>query len=371
MKNSKINLLVDAHVFDDHFQGSRTYISGLYRSLIRQAPWIHFFFAASDTETLHREFGSHDHVSFVKLRLKNSLFRLSVDLPRIIIQNKISIAHFQYAVPLIKRCKEIVTIHDVLFMDYPEYFPFFYRLIRKPIFKYAAQRADNLLTVSDYAKHSISKNLRIAENKITVLPNGIDKSFLQSKASSCQVSFPYILYVSRWEPRKNHVLLMKAFRELRLHTHGLKLVFIGKKDIQSNDFDLYWKTMSNEEQSSVLFLDSVSQEELKSYYENCSLFVYPSLAEGFGIPPLEAAALGIPVLCSNTTGMSDFTFFENGLFDPFDKEELKKKISVNLSHKNKTEIERIQSHVIRIYDWDLIAAKFLQVINAQSNATYS
>lgn len=206
VKIKTINLLVDAHGFDDHFQGSRTYISGLYRSLISQAPWIHFFFAAYDVHTLQQEFGSHQNVSYLKFKGKNNLFRLSIDVPRLVRQNKIDIAHFQYVVPFVKKCKEIVTIHDVLFMDYPQYFPFLYKVIRRPIFRYSARKADTLLTVSDYAKHSISKNLKVPEDKVIVLPNGIDKSFLHSQPSSAAVDYPYILYVSRWEPRKNHLL---------------------------------------------------------------------------------------------------------------------------------------------------------------------
>jgi glycosyltransferase involved in cell wall biosynthesis len=360
--NPQIRLLIDAHGFDTHFQGSRTYIAGLYRSLIAQAPWIHFFFAASDITALQAEFGLHENVSFVNFKVKNNLFRLAFDIPRIIKEHRIDIAHFQYAVPFLKTSKEIVTIHDVLFLDYPEYFPFFYRFIRAPIFKNSAHRADLLLTVSDYAKKSIARHFKLQENKIRVLPNGIDQSFLLGRAPVIETSSPYILYVSRWEPRKNHLLLTRAFMELGLHHQGYKLVFIGRKDIPSKDFNNYWDTLSSEEQKSVVFLDSVSQEELAAYYHKSSLFVYPSLAEGFGIPPIEAAAMDVPVLCSNTTAMSDFTFFKEGLFNPQNKEELKAKIRDALAYRDETRIQNIRSYVVNVYDWNVIAGKYLQMI---------
>lgn len=361
----KIRLLIDAHGFDTHFQGSRTYIAGLYRSLIEQTPWIHFFFAARDIAPLEREFGFHENVSFVNFKARNNLFRLALDIPRIIKKHSIDIAHFQYAVPFLKTCKEIVTIHDVLFLDYPEYFPFFYKFIRKPIFKNAAHRADLLLTVSDYAKKSIARNFNVRENKIKVIPNGISRSLVLGRSPVLETPSRYILYVSRWEPRKNHLLLTKAFIELGLHRQGYKLILIGKKDIPAKDFDHYWQTLSADEQKSILCLNSVSQEELAAYYQKSTLFIYPSLAEGFGIPPIEAAAMGIPVLCSNATAMSDFTFFKRGLFNPEDKEELKEKISDVLYQRDEIQIENIRSHVLRVYDWNAIAGRYLQMIREE------
>lgn len=363
--NTQIRLLIDAHGFDAHFQGSRTYIAGLYRSLIEQAPWIHFFFAARDIAQLEQEFGFHENVTFVNFKARTNLIRLAIDIPRIIRKHNIHIAHFQYAVPFLKTCKEIVTIHDALFLDYPEYFPFFYKFIRTPIFKNAAHRADLLLTVSDYAKKSIARNFNIGEDKIHIIPNGISKSLVQGTSSARVTPLRYILYVSRWEPRKNHLLLTKAFIELGLYRQGYKLILIGKKDIRAKIFDHYWQTLSVEEQKSILCLDSVSQEELAGYYRNSALFVYPSLAEGFGIPPIEAAAMGIPVLCSNATAMSDFTFFKRGLFNPKDKEELKEKITEALSERNETETENIRSLVLRVYDWNAIAGMYLQLIKKE------
>lgn len=360
--NPQIRLLIDAHGFDTHFQGSRTYIAGLYRALIAQAPWIHFFFAACDITSLEREFGVHANVSFIKLKTTNSLFRLAFDIPSIVKKHKIDVAHFQYVVPFLKTCKEIVTMHDVLFIDYPHYFPFLYKVIRTPVFRNSARRADLLFTVSEYAKQSIARNFNIRENKIKALRNGIDNSFLLVHTPAIETPSRYILYVSRWEPRKNHIILTRAFMELGLWQQGYKLVFIGRKDIPAKDFDHYWQTLEEEERKSVIFLDSVSQEALAAYYQKTTLFIYPSLAEGFGIPPIEAAAMGIPVLCSNATAMSDFTFFKQGLFNPKDKEELKEKITTALSHRDEIEIQSIRSHVLNLYDWDIIAGEFLQII---------
>ena len=360
----KFNLLVDAHGFDGHFQGSRSYIAGLYKALIPKAEGIHFFLAAYDVDALTREFGLHQNVSFVKLKSRRNLVRLSFDIPRLIRKYDIDCTHFQYAVPFIKTSKEIVTIHDVLFLDYPRYFPFLYRLIREKIFKISAQRADLLLTVSNYAKQSISLHLHVPEEKIHVLPNGIDNSFLVPSNDGEASSSPYILYVSRWEPRKNHFVVLKAFLELGLHKRGYKLVFIGKKDIREKIFEIFWKTLPEHEKQNVEFLESVSQKDLITFYRKSSLFVYPSIAEGFGIPPLEAAAAAVPVLCSNRTAMSDFTFFKDSLFDPENTEELKQKIKKILVQKDEKLLQAIRSHVIKNYDWEKIADDYLGLLSA-------
>ena len=160
-----VNLFVDCHVFDGNLQGTTTYLKGLYQELINDKS-KNFFLAAHNIENLQSIFGIHENVIYLQYSSKNKFVRLLFDIPKLIRQNKIDYAHFQYIVPPTKSCKYIVTIHDVLFLDFPQYFPLFYRIKNKLFFKYSANKSDIVLTVSQYSKEKIEKHIKEIEPKI-------------------------------------------------------------------------------------------------------------------------------------------------------------------------------------------------------------
>ena len=141
----------------------------------------------------------------------------------------------------------------------------------------------------------------------------------------------YILTVGRIEPRKNFLILLQAFVELKLHEKGYKLMIIGAPDLAYYEFYNYYASLPEDIKNAVA-IDKASFTELVSLYKNASLFVFPSLAEGFGIPPLEAIEYGCPLLCSNVTAMAEFDLPKEVMFNPTDMEELKRKISITLEN---------------------------------------
>jgi glycosyltransferase involved in cell wall biosynthesis len=366
---NKIRLFVDSHVFDDSLQGSRTYIKGLYNELIKSDLNIEFYFGAFDIENLENEFGKHENVRYIKYHTRNKFIRLAIDIPYNILKYRIDIAHFQYISPLFKFSKEILTIHDVLFLDFPDLFPAGYRLRNKVLFRGSARKADYLLTVSEYSRQRISEHFGIKTEDIHIIPNGISDDYFNyyRKLPDIKTKYGlnmYMLYVSRIEPRKNHVLLLKAFEELELWKKGYKLVLIGNKALASPLFESCFRQLPDIVSKSVLVIDGSYGDELKSFYRNCSLFIYPSLAEGFGIPPLEAVASQVPVLCANTTAMSDFSFLGNGLFNPQSISELKEKINLFLDDGKKD--FRSESEYVRTrYNWRNSASAFVKIILKQ------
>ena len=177
-----MRLLVDCHVFDGKFQGTRTYLQGIYQNLVGHKN-INFYFAACDIENIKHVFGVADNIHYVQLTTGNSIKRLALELPRIIKQYRIDFAHYQYVSPLPKLCKEIVTIHDLLFLDYPQYFPLSYRIKNTFFFRRSAKRADILLTVSPYSKKEIVRHFDINEDIIQITPNDC-KSYRAEKKPS-------------------------------------------------------------------------------------------------------------------------------------------------------------------------------------------
>lgn len=326
-----MRVLVDCHVFDGKFQGTRTYLEGLYKCMIKHKD-ITFYFAAHNIENLMNVFGKSDNIKYVELRHTGSIGRLLFDFPRIIKGNNIDYAHFQYITPFRKTCKEIDTIHDLLFMDYPQYFSLGYRIKNKFFFKQSAKKADIVLTVSDYSRNRISHWFKIPKENIHITENAVlpisDKVAIPDVKEKYGLN-KYILTVSRIEPRKNHLMLLEAFVELELHKKGYDLLIIGTPDLKYAAFQTYYNGLSEDIKMHIKIM-SVPFPDLVGMYQKASLFVFPSLAEGFGIPPLEAIEYGCPVLCSDATAMKEFGLPKEVMFSPKDKEELKSKMITQL-----------------------------------------
>lgn len=354
---SRIKIFVDAHVFDDSFQGTTTYIKGLYSALVKDSDF-EITLAAHNIEKLKTVF-TDPRFKFIAFIETSKYKRLALEIPALIKKNGFDFAHFQYITPPIKSCRYINTIHDLLFLDFPQYFPWTYRFTKKHIFKFSANRSEIICTVSEYSKKALIKHYQIPAEKILITANAVSEytgpfSDVKSKYKLNK----YILFVSRMEPRKNHYLMLKSFVELALYEQGYKLVFIGRtKDVKTENYHNYYNSLDEIIKDSVLHIENISYEELNSFYKNADLFVYPSLAEGFGIPPLEAAIMECKVLCSNQTAMSDFDFFGKYLFDPSDPQQLKEKILNTLDDQNYP-FEKIKNAVIQKYNWKNIADAF-------------
>tara|TARA_B110000091_G_scaffold208451_2_gene248160 strand:+ start:119 stop:1246 length:1128 start_codon:yes stop_codon:yes gene_type:complete len=372
MKN---RILIDCHKFDDKFEGIRTFIKGIYLSFYEINNDFDIFLAANDIENLKEEFKSLKGVHFVKLRFKNNIMRLLFEMPYIIYKYKISFAHFQYVVPPIKLCKYIVTCHDILFNDYPQYFTLYYRYIKNFMYKNSIQRSEIITTVSNYSKDRISQIFNVKKNRIIVTPNSVGEEFKQGINKQDSIEYiqtqyniqNYLIYVSRIEPRKNHQMLLIAFIELELWKSSYSLVFIGKNCFENKELNKLYDNLDNNIKSNIHFLEDIPQFDLLHFYNASLLSVFPSLAEGFGIPPLESVSMQVPTLCSNQTAMSDFDFFGEQLFNPLDLNELKMKIRKQLQEGTQN-VKLIADKVHQKYSWKNSAKVIYKaLINENSN----
>lgn len=361
MKNS---IFVDCHVFDGGFQGSRSYIKGLYSELLNNHSDMKIYMAAYDIENLRNEFGEYENLIYLKYSSKNKFFRLSFEIPYLLRKNSIECAHFQYMVPIFKMCKEIVTIHDMLFLDYPMYFGYKYKILYNILFKIAAKRADLLLTVSQYSRKRISHHCKINLDDIFVIPNGVNTKTLQPRQIQ-KMNYKFILYVSRIEERKNHLSLLKAYVKSNLWISNMKLIFAGKQSSKTMALYQYLDSLPSKIKQNVVFCVP-DNDTLAQLLNNCECFVYPSIAEGFGIPPLEAAVLGKKVLCSDTTAMADFKNLGFCMFDPFDIDALSIKLKNICDEKNVKSHNNI-TEILQTYQWEHISSQYRLLLNGLFN----
>ncbi|UOB19423.1 glycosyltransferase family 4 protein [Abyssalbus ytuae] len=359
-----MNILVDAHVFDGKYQGTRSYLKGLYSALISMAPpkWI-FFIAANKIDNLKKEFGEHTNIKYIKLN-NNKFYRLLLEIPYIIKKNNIDFAHFQYIVPPFKNCKQIVTIHDILFeqSEFKKFFPLKYRIINGILFKMSVRRSDILLTVSNYSREKISELYNVDLSEIHVTPNSVEIDFKKIEITSKTFKGEkFILYVSRIEPRKNHIILLKAFFELELYKKGYLLVFVGSKDFVDKQLLKYINKNKELVKQHVVWKSDLTLNQIKLCYYNCSLFVFPSVAEGFGIPIMEAMVFNKKIIISNQTAMKDFNLPPELTFNPYDVDELKNKLMNMLS--NKKDYKELYMNILSEFKWEKSAEKMIHLIN--------
>jgi glycosyltransferase involved in cell wall biosynthesis len=223
-------------------------------------------------------------------------------------------------------------------MRYPNLYSFFDRKIHYYKFKYAANKADLVIAISEQTKKDIVTYLNINQDKIKVIYQGcapvfkeeIPSEFIEITRSKYQLPNQFILNVGTIETRKNVLSVIKAIKEI-----DTKLVIIGKKTTYFKEINSY--ILENNLQNKVIFLENVELKELASIYRMASIFIYPSVFEGFGIPIIEALYSKTPVITSKGGCFAE-AGGENSIYiDPLNPEELKIEIKELLVNSEKRE----------------------------------
>ena len=224
-----------------------------------------------------------------------------------------------FSIPRALPCPYVMTVHDMVeHMARAREQSGFWRSLHFQLTKRVLRGAARIVAVSNFTKSEIEKLFEISADRIEVVYNAIDERFLHGHASAAdreliaqryQVTYPFLLYAGRISAHKNVVRMIEAFSALKTELErdqaypDLKLIIIG--DDLSGNPDLRRTVVRSGVQHDVRFLGFVPIEVLRIFYDEAKIFVFPSLYEGFGLPPLEAMVHGTPVVTSNVSSLPE------------------------------------------------------------------
>ncbi len=227
------------------------------------------------------------------------------------------LAHF-------KQARTVYTLHDLIFLRYPEYHLPYNRWYLTYTMPRYLRAADVIITPSKHSKQDAIEFYGLPESKIKVIYEApapyfkpaVDRTSLDRVRQKYSLPEKFILHVATIEPRKNLTRLLEAFKSILDDWPDFKLVLIGKKGWLYDSFFQHLRALGLQEQ--VIFPGFVAEADLPACYQLAKVFVYPSLYEGFGLPPLEAMACGIPVISSNSSSLPEVVGDAGLLFEPTD-----------------------------------------------------
>ena len=338
------------------------YIDGIYRRQIEIDRYLKEFRNLKLTyEYYNKPKNPLDFFSKRYLRYPYYCFRHTKNL------KEYTIFHisFQYLADLsyfLDRNRTIITCHDIFtFLEKNN--------LKNPFIvqKYSLlglKRCKYIIAISEFTKNELLTKLKIPEEKIFVIKNGINRKMFSPLAkeelSISKPLFPNqkkILHVGTEEYRKNFITLLKAFSIIRKKYQSIKLIRIGKPS-----YTYLIKKLGLEKD--IIYINNINNERLREIYNLCDFLIFPSLYEGFGFPGLEAAACGTPVICSDISIFreiyQDFPLY----FPPKDYKSLAQIILENIDNDEiKLEMRKKGNKVAKLHSWEKSAIRYFKLIN--------
>jgi glycosyltransferase involved in cell wall biosynthesis len=317
---------VDAHAIGRRLTGNEVYI----RSLLEA-------FATLDRESEFIAYISTDEAarivpaSFEKRRVsRNPFLRLGCEMSRRLREDKPDLIHVQYTAPLNCPPPIVVSVHDVSFLEHPEYFTPARALQLRLTVRNTVRRAARILTGSEFSRAAIARAYSLDSEQIAVVPNAAASLFRPAPRAAAAdwvrsrlgLSAPFILTVGDLQARKNQAGLIRAFAEMvRAHPEAPHHLVLAGQD-SWHGAEVHAAAERSGVGGRIHLTGFVSDPDLLQLYNACEFFVFPSFYEGFGLPVLEAMACGRAVACSNASAVHEVADAAALLFDPYSIREM-------------------------------------------------
>ena len=315
------NIVYDARVCDGKIHGISQVAEQLLKCII-ELDKDNKYIVLCNNDYIQGKMPQKDNVTYKKLKSKVYSINEQAEVLNCAKKIKTDLYHSPtFTAPLFASFPVIINIHDLIPMVYPEFFPIKYAFYYKLFVSKIAKKATKIVTCSESSKTDISRLFSVDPSKILVAYNSVtppDESAENIEESKIEKITPgYMLYVGNQKPHKNFVNAAKAFDILqnKCPDKNLKLVAVGISD----DFFRQSPVHKIENIICIKYLDSI---ELNYLYKNAGLFLFPSLYEGFGLPPLEAMSYGVPVVSSYCSSMPEILGNAYEKVDPENPEDI-------------------------------------------------
>lgn len=283
--------------------GIGTYIN----NLVPRIAEFHFFkeIVLLGNENLNRLMSESERISVIQCSAPIYSIKEQVEIFKKIPKDTDLFWSPHYNIPLLYKGKLLVTVHDVLHLALPQFAKGIHkRMYTRLFFSAIAKKASAVLTVSNYSKQEMIKHTSISPERIFPIHLGINQKWLEDIQNDTSVHHkPYILYVGNVKPHKNLVGLVQAFKKI-MDRIDHDVVIVGKKEgFITGDDQIAHEVEGLDDR--ILFTGYIKEDILKQYYSQAQMLVFPSLYEGFGLPPLEAMAFGCPVIVSDQASIPE------------------------------------------------------------------
>ncbi len=375
-ENNKKRIGIDARFYGPIGKGLGRYTQEVVDNIIRLDNVNEYvvFLRKDNFDELVLE--GHSNVRKVLSEVRWYSFLEQFLMPWFIWREKLDLVHFpHFNVPFFVPTKFIVTIHDLILTKFETIrattlHPFVYKLKNwgyRLIIKRALRNSEKIITVSNFTKNDIIQQFGTEPEKIVVIYEGVanlsrgrDSLFVckldgVDVLEDYNIDNPFLLYVGNAYPHKNLNFLITAFFDLHKEDNNLRLVLVGKEDYFYKGLkDFSMSVFVDYPSSPVIFTGYIPDNKLEIFYEKAIAYVFPSLYEGFGLPPLEAMARGCPVISSDQGSIPEVLGDAAIYFNPHDKIDFIdkfKQLFCNIDIRNRM-IERGRKHQGKYNWWD-------------------
>lgn len=373
-----MRIVLDARMYGLKHAGIGRYVLNLVNELEKRKLEDDFYIL------LRKE--SFDSLNFKNPKIKKVKAEIAhyglseqIVLPFLLKRLKPDLVHFpHFNIPLFWLGRYVVTIHDLIKHESKgketttrlQVFYWLKFLLYRLIVFSSIKRAKKIIVPSDYWKKKLAKNYSLSEKKIMTTYEGADDFLKKQKKNTSdlilkkfKIDMPFVVYTGSLYPHKNIERLAKAIRLINKEKNLLLVIVCGR--------NVFWKRFKNwlvkeELGSFVKLLGFVDDSDLFSLYQKAEAFAFPSLLEGFGLPPLEAMAAGLPVVSSNATCLPEIYGNAAYYFNPLSVSDMAKSIEkVIFDKKLQEELKKKGAKQVKLYSWEKMVDETLRIYHSE------
>lgn len=370
-----MHLCIDGRLFSANY-GIGRYTFELFRQFVILRPFWKFTLILHPEEHAKHSFPAS--VTVIECDAKIYSFAEQTKFLSVLNSINADITWFpHFAMPLLFHKPFVVTVHDLTLSKFPgkKKNSFLHRFAYTAVLNKALHQSKAIFAVSEYTKNDIIHDENISSEKITVGYNAVGKEFLEYisdesfSLKSMGISSPFFLYVGNWREHKNLLGLIQGFHQFLNKTNiPMQLVVTGKEDPLYPEFLEYRKQHGLEKQ--VITPGLVSEKILMELYKRSKAFVFPSFYEGFGLPPLEAMAMGTPVIASSASCIPEICADAVLYFNPYIPEELATQMQAFITNPDiQTSLIQKGKDQVQKYSWkttaEILLKKFEELCTIQ------